>query len=78
MTTGENPDPMDLLTEDLLTFAQAAQEIPTRPSTGQIYRWADRGVSGIKLQSVWVGNSRRTSRQAITRFLQQTQRPSVS
>ncbi|WP_390657144.1 DUF1580 domain-containing protein [Crateriforma spongiae] len=67
---------MDLLTEDLLTFAQAAQEIPSRPSVSQIYRWADRGVVGVKLESIRLGYGRRTSRQAITRFIKKTQRSS--
>ncbi|MCR9211960.1 MAG: DUF1580 domain-containing protein [bacterium] len=36
------------------------------------WRWANRGVKGVKLETVSIGGKRLTSVQAVTRFLKRT------
>lgn len=72
-------DPMDLLAEDLISMSQAAREIPGGVHIGTLYRWADGGIKPVggkekvKLETVRVGTKRRTSVQALHRFLKRTQ-----
>src|SRR5947208_1991902 len=56
-------------TESLVTFADARQYIPGRPHVSQVYRWAMRGLRGVRLEWVQVGGRRFTSREAIDRFI---------
>lgn len=64
---------IDIDTEELLTFAQAATLFPS-PRTGKpialntLYRWASKGYDGIVLESVKLGRHRLTSREAVKRF----------
>lgn len=58
--------------EELLTLTQAARLIPsshdgkkTSPST--LFRWASRGLKGVRLEILQVGG-KRTSKEALTRF----------
>lgn len=60
--------------EELLTLTQAASLIPsshngkkTSPST--VFRWATRGLKGIRLETLPIGG-KRTSRSALSRFFQ--------
>ncbi|MEM6468257.1 MAG: DUF1580 domain-containing protein [Planctomycetota bacterium] len=69
---------VDLLTEDLLSLAQATREIPTRPNVSTVWRWAKRGIRGVRLETVKVGGKQMTSVQALTRFLQATNRKEVA
>lgn len=56
---------------DLLTLAQAAKELPNRPSASAVYRWCTSGVrGGVKLQSVFVGGRRYVPRGAIDLFIE--------
>ncbi|QDV44382.1 hypothetical protein Enr13x_42470 [Stieleria neptunia] len=60
----------DLLTEDILTMSQAAKELPNRPNVSTLWRWANRGLKGKKLETLRIGGRNTvTSRQALTRFL---------
>ena len=54
--------------EDLLSYPQASRECPGRPHVSTIFRWARRGVRGIRLETVLCGGRRFTSRQALKRF----------
>jgi hypothetical protein len=62
-----------VLTEDVLTVKQAQSELEA--ITGRRYdkatfpRWMFRGVGGIKLDHVRVGNQLLTSKQALHRFI---------
>jgi hypothetical protein len=62
-----------VLTEDVLTLAQARAEIHQitgrRPDKGTICRWVHRGAEGIRLDAVRVGSQLLTSRQALHRFI---------
>ena len=69
------PDNLHLLTEHVISMSQAAREVPTnpRPNPATIWRWAKKGINGVKLESVNVGSRIFTSSQALTRFLEATQ-----
>ena len=75
MTTAQatKADPMDLLTEDLITMNEAAKAVPGGVHLGTLYRWAEGGIKGVKLETVKIGSKRRTSVQALHRFLKRTQ-----
>lgn len=58
--------------EHLLTPAEATRELPGRPSLRTVWRWMQRGVRGIKLESVVIGGRRYTSRESGQRFIERT------
>lgn len=55
--------------EDLVAWRHAAKSIPGAPHISTLHRWRLRGVRGVRLESILIGGSRFTSRQAITRFI---------
>jgi hypothetical protein len=64
---------IDLRCETLLTMAQAARirppgrgGKPTHPAT--VYRWVARGLRGHRLESIRLGGTLYTSREALQRF----------
>jgi hypothetical protein len=61
---------------DLLTFSQAAAELPGRPHITTLHRWRQRGVKAgdqwIKLRTVRVGGRRLVERAAIEEFIAAT------
>jgi hypothetical protein len=71
MKTTQNK--LDLLTEDTLTLQEACKELPGNPHVSTLWRWKQRGVGGVKLETVRIGTKHFTSRQALTRFLKATQ-----
>jgi len=63
---------IDLGTETVLSLNQAAKAAPGRPHLATIWRWAQRGVKGVKLETIVVGGRRFTSSEAIERFIART------
>lgn len=64
---------IDPQSETLLTFSQAARIIPSsrngkKTASSTLFRWATRGLQGVRLESIKVGGARRTSKEALTRF----------
>ncbi len=63
-----------ILSEDVLTLADAQKELAgilgKRPDKTTLYRWCLRGVGGIKLEHVRIGNRILVSRQSLTRFIE--------
>lgn len=59
---------VDLLQEKLLRLKNAPPAIPGRPSCRTVWRWAEKGVCGIRLETIKIGHSRYTSLEAIERF----------
>ncbi|MEE8172695.1 MAG: DUF1580 domain-containing protein [Alphaproteobacteria bacterium] len=55
---------IDIQTEQLLTLAEAAKRLPTRPHVSTIWRWAATGG----LETVRLGGRVYTSIEAIERF----------
>ena len=58
-----------ILTEDVITLREAARLLPKRPHHATLWRWANKGVGGIRLESVKQGRDLLTSKQALNRFL---------
>jgi hypothetical protein len=65
---------IDALSEELLTFSQAAKRLPrmrngkpVAPST--FWRWATAGLRGVRLETTKVGGATCTSVAALRRFL---------
>lgn len=60
------------ISETLLTMAQAAREsrpLNAKPASPQtIWRWHQKGIYGVKLETVLIGGQRHTSREALQRF----------
>jgi hypothetical protein len=66
---------IDIGTETLLTFAQAAAEMPRRRqgkrvSVVTIWRWTKQGSHGIVLETLETPSGKITSKEALARFLQ--------
>lgn len=64
---------IDSLTENLISLAEAARLCPRRRANRPahvscIYRWTDSGCRGVVLESIQVGGTRCTSREAVKRF----------
>ncbi len=62
----------DLHEEGLLTLSQAAKALPfgngKRIHTATIWRWCQKGLSGVRLEHVRIGHRICTSMQALSRF----------
>ena len=64
---------IDLATEQLVPLQEVPRLLPPRPSgkrvhVSAVYRWAQRGVGGTRLEAVRVGGTTYTSREALQRF----------
>jgi len=66
--------PLDLLTEDMIGLSKVPGELPGRINTSTVWRWTQRGVGGVKLETVNIGGKKMTSRQALSRFIAATSR----
>ena len=64
---------IDLQTETVFTFAEAAKRLPRRRQgrpvhVATIHRWAKAGVRGVRLESLRLGGGLVTSAEALQRF----------
>jgi hypothetical protein len=62
-------------TERLLTMGEAARMLPRfrqgkRVDIATVFRWALRGVKGVKLETIQIGGRKCTSAQALQRFFE--------
>jgi hypothetical protein len=57
--------------ETLLTLAEAARSLPGRVHVSSLWRWARRGIKGVKLESIAIGGRRFTSIESLQRFADQ-------
>lgn len=57
-----------------LTLAQAARELPGKPSPSTVWRWCRRGVNGVRLEYRRVGRNIITNRAALQRFIDELTR----
>jgi uncharacterized protein DUF1580 len=60
---------IDTSQEDMIPLTAAGVVMPGRPSAPTLWRWAMRGSSGVKLETVCCGGRRFTSRAAIAKFI---------
>lgn len=58
--------------EQIVTFSEAAKALPKvngrRPHASTIWRWARKGISGIRLETLRLGGRFVTSLEALERF----------
>jgi hypothetical protein len=59
--------------ETVVTFAEATKLLPRRragrkPHISTLYRWASRGLKGVVLETIQIGGTTCTSREALQRF----------
>ena len=59
---------VDISSETILSLAEAARSQPTRPNLSTVWRWVQRGVRGVRLETAMIGGRRVTSVQALSRF----------
>jgi hypothetical protein len=74
---------IDSTCESLLTLAQAADELPRRrrgkkTHLSTLYRWATAGCRGIRLETIQIGATRCTSREALQRYFEALSEPVLS
>ncbi len=64
--------PIDLVSEQALSLSEATRALPPvdgrRPHASTIFRWCKRGLRGVHLEYVRIGNRVCTSREALSRF----------
>ena len=63
---------IDTESESLISINEAPSHIPTRPHVATVWRWIQRGVRGVKLETALIGGKRYTSQEAIQRFIEGT------
>lgn len=71
------------ISEDLFSLPEAAKLLPRRrlgrkPHPSCLYRWTTAGFKGVILESVQVGGTRCTSREALDRFFARLSRAPTS
>jgi hypothetical protein len=63
---------IDTLKEQLFPLTDALQFVPRpkgrTPNLSTLYRWSQRGIKGVRLETVQVGGTRCTTREALGRF----------
>jgi len=67
---------IDLAKEELITLKDICQVLPRRrrgrkPAFSTVWRWSLHGVRGVKLETLRVGGTLCTSREAVQRFFEQ-------
>jgi Protein of unknown function (DUF1580) len=63
---------IELASEPLLTFREAARELPGSRHVSTLHRWRRCGIRGNKLETLVIGGRRYTSLAALQRFAQLT------
>ena len=58
-----------LCAENLIRLISVRDELPFKPSLSSIIRWTQKGIYGVKLETVRISNHVFTSKQAVRRFL---------
>lgn len=64
---------IDLQTETLIPLREVPKRLPPRPNGKRVhisacYRWIQRGVRGVRLESIQIGGMKYTSLEALQRF----------
>ncbi len=65
--------PIDIQTQQIVTLRQACDLLPRRRrgkkvAVETLYRWSLSGCRGVKLETIQIGGTRCTSREALQRF----------
>jgi hypothetical protein len=65
---------IDIHEETVIPVREIPARIPDNPRTGKkvnlatVFRWSQRGVRGIKLETILIGGTRHSSLEALQRF----------
>lgn len=64
---------LDITQEEVLSLTEATKRVPRRrqgkrPNVATMYRWAQRGCKGVRLETIQVGGTKCTSVEALQRF----------
>ena len=60
-------------TETLVSLTDVAKSLPGRPNITTIWRaWQNRGIRGVRLETILIGGRHMTSREAMARFFAAT------
>ena len=65
---------IDIQTDTLLQISDVSKHLPGKIHVASIWRWVNRGVRGVKLETVLIGGRRYTSAEALQRFIERTTR----
>lgn len=63
---------IDIKTEHIVTFKEAARYLPRHPAISTLQRWRLYGIEGVKLETIRIGGIRYTSLEALQRFADAT------
>lgn len=71
---------IDPLTENAISLVEAAKLLPRRragkrPHVSCVYRWTTAGCKGVVLESLQIGGTRCTSKEALLRFFERLSAP---
>ncbi len=71
---------IDITSERVVSLNDASKYLPRRragkkPHTSTLFRWAQRGVRGVRLETIQVGGTLCTSLEALQRFFNTLTRP---
>ncbi len=64
---------IDISSETVVSLTEATRHLPrrrkgNRPATVTLFRWAQKGLKGIRLETTQVGGTKCTSLEALQRF----------
>ena len=62
---------IDIQKEQVVSLTKATHEVPKKPHVSTLFRWAQKGVRGIRLETIQIGGTRCTSLEALQRFFDQ-------
>jgi len=66
---------IDLVSESVVSLTEAAGHLPRRRNkpvhVATLYRWAQRGIRGVRLETIQCGGAKCTSLEALQRFFEQ-------
>jgi hypothetical protein len=70
---------IDISTEAVVTLTEATRHLPRRRkgkpcAVSTVYRWAQRGCRGVRLETIQVGGTKCTSMEALQRFCERLSR----
>lgn len=60
---------VDFDTDNAIPIVIVCKIVPGRPNLSTVYRWMNRGVGGVRLETFRAGGKRFTDRAAIERFI---------
>ncbi len=73
---------IDIAQEQVVSLTEACPFVPRRrkgkrPDVATLYRWAQKGIRGIRLEILQVGRTKCTSLEALQRFFERLTDPNV-